>query len=265
MVQGLDIALGRQAFGLDPAGYDAARPPYPDWVFDRIDTMRPFAGAKVFEIGPGTGLATRALLRRSAAILVAVEPDPRLAGSLRLAALPGMRVLEAGFEAADLPADAFDIGVAATSFHWLDQAAALGKVGRLLKSGGVWAAFANVFGDPDRGDAFHEATHGLLGGLPEGPSNGAQGIPYALDDAARLADLRTAAVFTDLHAERRTWTLILDAAGIRALYATFSNISLRPADERERILDGLAEIAQTEFGGRVERNMVTSLHAARRI
>ena len=26
--------FGRQAFGRDPASYDATRPPYPEWVFD---------------------------------------------------------------------------------------------------------------------------------------------------------------------------------------------------------------------------------------
>jgi hypothetical protein len=35
--------------------------------------------------------------------------------------------------------------------------------------------------------------------------------------------------------------------------------------ERERVLDGLFDIATREFGGRVERNMITVLYMARRI
>ena len=30
----IDRTLGREAFGADPSGYHAARPPYPDWVFE---------------------------------------------------------------------------------------------------------------------------------------------------------------------------------------------------------------------------------------
>jgi hypothetical protein len=30
----IDRAFGRQAFGADPGRYHAARPAYPDWVFD---------------------------------------------------------------------------------------------------------------------------------------------------------------------------------------------------------------------------------------
>ena len=42
--------------------------------------LRP--GAAVFEIGPGTGIATRELLRLGADPLTVVEPDRRLVGFL---------------------------------------------------------------------------------------------------------------------------------------------------------------------------------------
>ena len=51
---------------------------------------------------------------------------------------------------------------------------------------------------------------------------------------------------------------------MRRLYATYSNITVLPPAERERLLDGLAKIAEREFGGVVTRNMTTSIYTARR-
>ena len=63
-------SFGRQAFGDDPANYDVARPDYPDWVFETLRERCGLGpGCATFEVGAGTGKATRPLLaagRRSA-------------------------------------------------------------------------------------------------------------------------------------------------------------------------------------------------------
>jgi hypothetical protein len=47
------------------------------------------------------------------------------------------------------------------------------------------------------------------------------------------------------------------------LYATYSNITIRP--DREAILAELGRIARDKFQGFVTRNMITSLYMARRV
>src|ERR1700735_2907483 len=80
----INKAFGRVAFGGDPAGYHAARPAYPDWVFDVLCERCGLGhDTSVFEIGAGTGAATRRLLDLGATPLVSVEPDIRLAAFLR--------------------------------------------------------------------------------------------------------------------------------------------------------------------------------------
>ena len=255
--------FGRRAFGDDPAGYHMSRPEYPEWVYD---TLRSRCGLgrnnSTFEIGPGTGTATRRLLELGADPLTAIEPDQRLADFLRKSnSDKALKVVMATFEDAELERAAFDLGVSATAFHWLDEDAALAKIASLLRPGGWWAAIWNVFGDHSRPDPFHEATKTLLE-APSSPAAGEGGVPFGLDAAARLTALRRAGAFDVVENRTSAWSLVLDADQTVALYATYSNVNARP--DREAVLAKLGRIARHEFEGRVVRNMTTSLYIARR-
>lgn len=264
-------AEGRRIFGQDPAGYDRARPGYPEEVYDILRERCGLGpGTRVFEIGPGTGKVTRRLLRHGAAV-TAVEPDERLAAFLAANPEPGTGTPDiriAPFEEADLPGGGFDLGVAATSFHWLDQETALAKVAALLRPGGWWAMWWNIHGDPLGPDPFREATTHLLAALKRPPSSGLAGQPsrpaFALDAGARLSELRRAGFFDHIETATIRWTVTLDTAGVKALYATFSPVAILPQAARRELLDELGRIADTRFGGRVERPMLTPIYTARR-
>jgi SAM-dependent methyltransferase len=257
---------GRGLFGGDPAGYDAARPEYPARVFEILrERAHITASSRVLEIGPGTGLATRGVATLGVGAVVAVEPDGALAGHLRATWLRStpLEVVVQSFEEVELPADGFDLAYAATSFHWVDPAIGLAKVHTLLRAGGLWAMFWNVFGDPNRPDLFHEATRSLLEPLecsPSGPSAEQNSI---LDVDAQTRQLAEAS-FVEIESELLPWTLELDQNGVRALYGTYSAINRLGPASRDRILDELARIADHDFGDRVERNLVTAIYTARR-
>ena len=258
----IDKSLGREAFGLDPAGYHAARPAYPDWVYEVLckhcDLRQNTA---TFEIGPGTGIATRRLLELGANPLVAVEPDDRLADFLSETIKPGeLTVVRSTFEEAVLPAAGFDLGFSATAFHWLDEKTALKKVAGLLRPGGWWVMIWNDFGDPARADPFHEATSLLLNG-PSSPSMQDRELPFAQDKDARLRAIEGANAFENIGHRASAWSLVLDPDQVVRLYSTYSNINIRP--DREAILAELGRIARDKFEGRVTRNMITSLYMAR--
>jgi SAM-dependent methyltransferase len=260
---GIDLSFGRRAFGADPASYHSVRPQYPDWVFATLVERCGLADGKtVFEIGPGTGIATRRLLDLGARPLIAIEPDPSLAAYLgksnREAAL---QVMVSTFEEVALDESAFDLGVCATAFHWLQENSALAKVAGLLRPGGWWAMIWNVFGDSGRPDPFHQATRMLLDGA-RGPSAGTRGVPFALDNMARVDALKQSGAFDLIEHHNSAWLLELDPEQTVALYATFSEINAR--QDRQAVLNELGRIARDEFQGRVTRNMTTSLYIARR-
>jgi SAM-dependent methyltransferase len=260
----ISIVKGRRLFGYDPASCAAARPEYPPQLYHRlVELCRLGPATSVFEVGAGTGLATRRLLELGASPLVAIEPDPTLAAFLA-DALPSaaLRVVQQSFEDADLAAESFDLGVAATALHWLEQGPALAKVRRLLKPGGWWAMWWTQFGG-EESDVFQRATDHLFTDTPDSPSHGRDGgPPFALDQDARLRDLADAG-FADAKAQIWRWTEPYETVRLAALYRTFSPIQPLEPTRRERFLDDLARIADTQFGGCIERPFTTALYTAR--
>ncbi len=255
---------GRERFGDDPANYDRARPPYPERAYDiLVERCGLGPGTRTFEVGPATGLATRELVARGAAPVVAVEPDPRLAEHLAAwgaAAGAPVKVRAASFESVRLRAAGYDLGVAATSFHWVDQARGLRKVHRLLRPGGWWAMWWNIYGDPLGYDAFHEATGKMMDRL----TGSIGGNPvFALEFDVRAAQL-AAAGFGSVEHEVIRWVHRFSPETMRSLYATFSNVTRLPPPDRDALLDEIERVARDEFGGIVDRPLITAIYTARK-
>ncbi len=253
-----DRSEGRRVFGLDPAGYHQARPGHPDRVYDvLVERCGLGPGAVVLEIGPGTGQASRPLLERGAARLVAIEPDPELAAYLPTVTDGRPEILRTTLEEAVLPDATFDLAVAASSFHWVEPRTGLAVVRRALRPGGWWAMWWTHFGDSSRPDPFRDAIDHLMTDLPSSP--GARGI--SRDSEAALAALAEAGferAELELIRSSRAW----DASGIRVLFATFSPIARLEPTEREEILGEVERIARDEFGGKVVKPQVTRLYTA---
>lgn len=263
----IDRSEGRRLFGIDPAAYELGRPGYPERVYEVLRQRCGLTpGTRVLEIGPGTGKASLRLAELGARPLVAVEPDEVLAAHLsavaRAKGLP-IEVQVTPFEDAELQEAWFDLAVAASSFHWVDQDLGLAKVARSLRPGGWWAMWWNLHGVPDDPAPFHTATRELLSHLSASPSAGAEGRPrFALDIGSRAAGLEAAGLERVQHEVVR-WTVRWDTAGIRALYSTFSPILSLEATEREQLLAGIANVAEEQFGGEVELTILTSIYTAR--
>ena len=260
-----DRAEGRRLFGLDPAGYDAARPGHAERVYDLLVQWGGLGPeSTVLEVGPGTGQATRRLLDAGASRVVALEPDHALADFLRERYGERIEVRETTLEDALLPTGSFDLALAASSFHWVDEEIGLARLFSALRPGGRIALWWTLFGDPDESDAFIEATRPLLADLDASPSKGEAGRPrHALDREARLGALEVAGYENAWH-ELVRWRATWDARGIRALYGTFSPIGRLENARKAEILDALERIARDEFGGRVERTLLTSIYIARK-
>jgi SAM-dependent methyltransferase len=223
--------------------------------------LRP--GTHVLEIGPGTGQVTRRLLELGANPLIAIEPDSRLAQFLRERFGEGIVLTECTLESAELESDSFDLAVAASMFHWVEEALGLRLLLRALRPGGWIALWWTIFGDERYSDPFMDAIDPLFADVPHSPSAGDEGRPSFGRDAERRLAALTAAGFAEPAHEEFRWSRVWDAAGIRGLYATFSPVIALGTEPRKRLLDAVETVARDEFGDRVEKRLVTSLYIAR--
>jgi SAM-dependent methyltransferase len=255
--------VGRHIFGADAAGYESARPHYPESLYAALAAEGALvSGADVFELGPGTGQASRRLIAANVGSLALVEPDPVLARELALLGEP-VRIVNAPLEDAALPLGTFDLGVAATSFHWVDPSRGLPMVRDILRPGGVWAMWWNVLHDPEA-DLFSRAVLPLLKDAELPPSlRGPEQRHYSLWTEDRLAELR-AAGFAHAEHQMHELTLRMTAAEMRALYATFSMVRRMEPALRKRVLAGIEAVGQQGFGGIIERRFRVPLFIARK-
>lgn len=256
---------GRHLFGLDPVSYEVGRPGHPDRVYETLRERCGLApGACVLEVGPGTGQATRVLLELGSSPLVVVEPNEALADHLEATLGDRIDVARTTLEEADLPVGSFDLATAASSFHWVDEPTGLGVIRHALRPGGWIALWWTLFGEGSEPDDFIRATRPLLEGLDSSPTKGEGGRPaHGLDRESRTTAL-DAARFVEIQTEVVQWEVDWDAAGIRALYGTFSPILRLEASRRREILGEIERIAEEDFGGRVSRTLTTSLYSARK-
>jgi SAM-dependent methyltransferase len=135
--------IGRSGYALEgfAAAYDGARPSPPPVVLDVLERC---AGARprlVVDLGSGTGLSTRAWARRAEQV-VGVEANPAMLAIARAATDAGnVSFVEGYAEATGLQSSGADIVTCAQSFHWMDPHRVLPEAARLLRPGGVFAAY----------------------------------------------------------------------------------------------------------------------------
>jgi SAM-dependent methyltransferase len=137
--------------------YDRHRPAYPDALIDRACEVAGLEfGARVLEIGCGTGQLTRSLLARGLRVL-AVEPGEQLLVRTRghLQGAGELQFVNARLEDAALPQAHYSAVFSASAIHWVDPDVGWRKIAAALLDEGTLGLIA-YFGledprtDPDQ-------------------------------------------------------------------------------------------------------------------
>jgi SAM-dependent methyltransferase len=262
--------------------YDSVRPSYPPGLVDRACTLAGVApGARVLEIGCGTGKLTRDLLDRGL-VVDAVDPGGELvAVARRLQPGPGaVRFHVSRFEDVELPPRSFAGAFAASAFHWIDPGIGWAKVAQLLAAGGLFALLGQVVGfraEQSReveeyvDAAWREVVPERTPLEPRTSSEVAEAVEAYRDNVADLwawlsqhelgrPEART--LYDDVRTELAPVQRELDAERLLALtHTTAMYLGLDP--ERRTRLDRLLGDAVDRAGGRYTRTDLVVLVTAR--
>jgi SAM-dependent methyltransferase len=124
--------------------YAKHRPGYPpELVAALLDLCGLAPGFSAADIGSGTGIMTRLLLKAGGRVF-AVEPNEAMRAKAEeaLAGRSGFRSVSGTAEGTGLPSSSVELVVCAQAFHWFDRERARAEFARILKPGGsvaiVW-------------------------------------------------------------------------------------------------------------------------------
>lgn len=218
-----------RSFDLIADAYDRARPSYPDeavaWLLDGVDDTD---GARVLELGAGTGKLTEQLVSRGCRV---VATDPSEAMLARLGAR-APRVVRIASTAEQLPLvpGVCDLLVAAQAFHWFDAPAVLGQAARVLRPGGRLAV---LWSSRDERVPWVKRLGRIIG------------TDEHQDDPTEAID--ESGMFETVERSTYRFWQPLTLESLRDLVSSRSRVALMSGSERERVLDGVDELYE-EYG-----------------
>lgn len=133
-----------RSFDAAAAQYAANRPSYPPALFDVIEDLagRPLRGARVVDVGAGTGIATGLLHGRGADVL-AVEPGDGMAAEFRRTH-PQIPIVRGNGNALPLATASADFLTYAQAWHWTDPTHSVPEALRVLRPGGALVLWWNT-------------------------------------------------------------------------------------------------------------------------
>jgi SAM-dependent methyltransferase len=253
----------RASFDATAELYDRSRLVAPRRLFDDLVSLAGLEpGARLLELGCGTGQATGPLAERGFEV-VGLELGESLADLARqnLAAFPRVRIVNASFEAWEPEAEPFDAVVSFNAFHWLDPDIRLAKSAAVLRPGGALAVMGSAFGLHEGADAtwlaLAEDYEAVVGELEPRPDLDAP--------RDRSAELESDGWFRTVGVRRYRWQVRFDADAYIERLRTSSWHGALAEDVREELFARIRRRILASPGRAIAPTTGAVLYVAERI
>jgi SAM-dependent methyltransferase len=245
--------------------YNSGRREVPDEIIHDLFNLAGIepTGARVLEIGCGTGQATLPLARRGCRV-VCVEMGGNLARVARrnLTGFPLVEVINARLEDWEPDGAVFDIVFAATSWHWLDPHLRYAKAAALLKPAGVLAFTMGGHAFPPGFDTFFTEIQPCYEAIGWDPLPSPPPTPEAMPDARD--EIERSGYFDRVSIARHLWVEEFTADEYVAMMGTASDHILMEPEKREWLFDQMRRLMAARPGGRIRKHNLAILHVARK-
>ena len=121
------------------ARYDELRPKPPPELFELLGSLAPRRPpGLIVDLGAGTGISTVPWSARASRV-IGIELNPEMVRRARRA--PNVTYVNESAHETGLPDACADIVTCAQSFHWMEPESTIAEIARLLRPGGVFAAY----------------------------------------------------------------------------------------------------------------------------
>ena len=238
------------AFNTQAALYEKMRPGYvPELYADLFQLIPIDPDSRVIEIGIGGGQATKPILDTGCR-LTAIESGDQLAELCRqkFCDYPRFSVITSKFEECSLESNSCDLICAATAFHWIPEEIGYPKVYDALKSGGVFARFANhPYRDQER-EALHRDIQKLYAIYKPGSKPPA--APFNEGQAQSLAEIALKYGFVNISWKLYHRTRTFTAQEYTQLLGTYSDHIAIEENTRKKFFSEI-ETAINDHGGQL--------------
>jgi len=204
------MSAGPPDFGRTATDYARHRAGFPVELIERLAARGlARAGARVVDLGTGTGSLARLFAQRGCAVTGVDIAASLLEQARRLDREAGVqsRYVEARAEQTGLPGGAFDVACAGQCWHWFDRPAAAREVVRLLIPGGS-IVIAHFDWLPLAGNVVAATESIIMRHSPAWPFAGRAGVyPRWLTDLAeaRFTGIETFSFDVDVAYSHEAW------------------------------------------------------------
>ncbi|MEX2540046.1 MAG: class I SAM-dependent methyltransferase [Actinomycetota bacterium] len=253
----------RRTFEQTAEAYDRYRPSYPQALYDDIRAYADLApDDQVLEIGCGTGRGTVFFAEWGNPVL-AIEPAPAMADVARrnLASFESVEVRTARFEDAGMEHNSFGLAACVQAWHWLDPETRIQRFADVLYAHGTAAIIGNIQVAPEDNLPFWVRVQEVY--REHTPEMMHQG-DFRKPDEMPEHPLDGSSLFYDLAQIGHAWHWTLNTEDYLGLCATHSAKAALEPEIRHRLLAGIGELIDAEFGGHVTEHYVALAGVARR-